>query len=408
VCAAELTPQRPRRGARVGAENVNRAGRGRSASEGAANNGPVIAAILSKAFVHEAYRGKCDALAALPDTDAFAIVPPSWDDRGGWHTPLEVRGRAKHRLIETAIAFNGHYHVHFYPHLGRVLDELQPDVLHVDEEPFNLATVHAMSLAKRRGIPTTFFTLANIRRRLPPPFSLFEQACYRWSPRAIAASADAAAVLESKGYAKPIDVIPQFGIDPDLFRPADGRPERPFTIGYVGRLAREKGVHVLVSALARTKGDWRLLVVGEGREREELRRQVASARVDSRVEFRPPVPSTRVPEVLRGVDALVLPSLTTRTWKEQFGRVLVEAMSCGVPVVGSSSGEIPSVIGDAGIITPEGDAGALAEALTNLVANPAEHARLAERGRRRVVERYTHAAIAAQYRAAYDRLVGSS
>ena len=71
------------------------------------------------------------------------------------------------------------------------------------------------------------------------------------------------------------------------------------------------------------------------------------------------MPSTEVPAVLRALDVLVLPSLTTPSWKEQFGRVLQEAMACAIPVVGSDSGEIPHVIGDAGLVTPEGDAAAL-------------------------------------------------
>jgi glycosyltransferase involved in cell wall biosynthesis len=86
-------------------------------------------------------------------------------------------------------------------------------------------------------------------------------------------------------------------------------------------------------------------------------------------------------------DALVLPSLTTPRWKEQFGRVLPEAMACGVPVIGSTSGNIPAMIGDAGIVVPEGDAGAVAAALRSLEESPERHARLAAAGRRRVVER---------------------
>ena len=85
-------------------------------------------------------------------------------------------------------------------------------------------------------------------------------------------------------------------------------------------------------------------------------------------------------------DALVLPSLSTPRWKEQFGRVLPEAMACGVPVVGSSSGNIPAMIGDAGIIVPEGDSRAIAAALRSLADDPDLYARLRAAGRKRVEE----------------------
>src|SRR5207253_2769181 len=128
-----------------------------------------------------------------------------------------------------------------------------------------------------------------------------------------------------------IAVLPQLGVDPDRYAKRDRDAARsrlgltPPVIGYIGRLVPEKGV-----------------------------------------------------------DALVLPSRTTATWAEQFGHVLIEAMAAGVPVVGSSSGAIPDVVGDAGIIVPEGDAAALRRALETLLADPALRARLSERGQDRV------------------------
>ena len=64
----------------------------------------------------------------------------------------------------------------------------------------------------------------------------------------------------------------------------------------------------------------------------------------------PQIPSDQVAVEMRKLHALVLPSRTTPRWKEQFGRVLIEAMACGVPPVGSDSGEIPHVIDDAGLV----------------------------------------------------------
>lgn len=365
-------------------------------------------ALLSKPLVNGAYQTKCEALAALPGVDLTVIVPPSWREIGAWETALERRYTAGYRLICTPIAFNGHHHVHFYPRLGGLLRAIQPDVFHVDEEPFNVATFHAMWLGRRLGARLAFYTWANIHRRLPPPFSLFERACYAWSGRAFAGNRAAAAILRAKGYRKPIDILPQFGIDPDLFQPAAARPDRPFTIGYLGRLVEAKGVQVLLRAVARLRGDWRLVVAGAGAYQPALAALATELGLGGRVAFRPQMPSSAVPEFYRSLDALAVPSLTTPAWKEQFGRVIIEAMACRVAVVGSDSGEIPHVIGDAGLVTPEGNPAALAAALQRLHDDPAERDRLAEAGRRHALAHYTQAALAKQYYAAYQQLYAAS
>ena len=111
-----------------------------------------------------------------------------------------------------------------------------------------------------------------------------------------------------------------------------------------------------------------------------------------------------MPAFHRGLDALVLPSHTTSTWKEQFGRVLIEAMACATPVVGSDSGEIPHVIGAAGLIYPERDCAALAAQLQLLLDEPRRRAELGGAGRRRVLAYFTMAQIAAQTVAVYRRM----
>src|SRR5436305_9013059 len=97
---------------------------------------------------------------------------------------------------------------------------------------------------------------------------------------------------------------------------------------------------------------------------------------------------------MQKMDVFVLPSLTRPNWKEQFGRVLVEAMACETPVIGSRSGEIPRVIGDAGLLFQEGNVQELAARVRRLLDDPTLYAQLAAQGRQRVLERYTQERIA--------------
>ena len=175
-------------------------------------------------------------------------------------------------------------------------------------------------------------------------------------------------------------------------------------MGFVGRLEPVKGVEVLISAAARLSSPASIVIAGDGPEKGRLLRLAAARGVQGRVSFLGQVAYAEVPGLLKALDVLVLPSVTLLPWhKEQFGRVLVEAMAAGVPVVGSSSGAIPEVIGDAGLVAPEGDAAALAAALDRLLADPALRAALVERARQRVVSQYAWPVLAARTRELYLR-----
>lgn len=363
--------------------------------------------IVSKALVRGAYQRKLEELARLPSVDLTLVTPPSWVD-GGHRTALERRYTAGYRIVVLPIRFEGHFHIYHFRGLGGLMAELRPDVVHADEEPYNLATFQMVRAARQVGARALFYTWQNIHRRLPPPFSLLERYVYSNVGYAIAANRDAADVLRHKGYRGRIAVIPGFGVDPELFSPSEGLvAERPFTIGYLGRLVRQKGLLDLLEAASGLPGEWRLELVGEGPLRAELATRAAHLGIADRLRVRSEVPSTEVPGVLAGFDVLVLPSLSTPSWREQFGRVLIEAMACGVPVVGSDSGEIPHVVGDAGLIFPEGQAQELRTCLARLATDPAERQRLGRLGRERVLAHFTQARIAeATYRVYREVVVG--
>jgi glycosyltransferase involved in cell wall biosynthesis len=349
--------------------------------------------MICKACIVGIYQLKLEAT-AQQGIELCVLVPPSWRDERG-NMQLERVFIDGYEMREIPIWLNGNFHLHVYPTLGQQIRDFRPDIVHIDEEPYNLAAWQALYHANRIGAKTVLFSWQNIRRIYPPPFAWGEKRVLSRIDHLIAGTDSAAQVWRDKGYMGDLSVIPQFGTDADLFHPAEKQPARPFTMGYVGRLVPEKGVDLLLQAAGRLKGDWRLKIVGGGPMRDELARLAQQLKIADRVDFSTQIPSTAMPEQIRRLDALVLPSVTRSNWKEQFGRVLVEAMMSGVPVVGSDSGAIPDVIGDAGLIFPEGDVAALAAHLCALQENPILRAEFATQGRERALTQFTHDKIAA-------------
>jgi glycosyltransferase involved in cell wall biosynthesis len=358
--------------------------------------------MLSKACIVGIYQRKLEEIAKL-GVDLLTLVPPSWQDERG-ETPLERVYTDGYRLEVLPIHRNGDFHLHFYGDLGEHVRGFRPDIVHIDEEPYNLAAWQALFWAQRVQARSLFFTWQNICRRYPPPFSWGERWVLANVQHALAGTQGAADVWRVKGCTAPISVIPQFGTDANLFVPQP-RPARPFTIGYFGRLVEEKGVHLLIEALSQLSGEWCLYILGSGPQREALEAQAVQLGIRERVKFNAWVASTDMPQQYHQLDVLVLPSLTRPNWKEQFGRVLVEAMSSGVPVVGSDSGAIPDVIADSGLIFREGDVSALRDMIERLRTDTALYTRLAKAGRARVLAHFTHEQVAADTVRVYQAMM---
>lgn len=365
--------------------------------------------ILSKALLSVAYRRKTDALAAIPGVKLTVCVPAEWREPRAHVVRYEPSYPSNYRIEVLPMAFNGQHHLHWYPTFARVLQRMRPDIVHVDEESFNFATFMAMRAARQIGARSCFYNYANIERSYPPPFGWFERYAFDHATHALACSHEAADIIRQHGYHGALSIIPQTGVDETHFvpRPHAHIARTPFTLGYVGRLVVEKGLDDLLSALAQLPEHIRLQVVGAGAHADALRHHASQLGITDRVIWQAPVASSEVPAIMQGFDVLVLPSRTTPNWKEQFGRVLIEAMACGVPVIGSSSGEIPHVVGDGGVIFPEGDSHALAAAIRVLSNHADTYATHSNQARQRVLSHYTQQALAHQYYAIYRDMLAA-
>lgn len=353
--------------------------------------------MVSKACLVGAYQTKLEEIARFDDVTLAVIVPPVWQDPAG-DVVLERSHTNGYEMYVDPLRFNGKFHLHYYPQLKQRLKTFRPDILHMDEEPYNLATWLGVRQARAEGVSTLFFSWQNIGRKYPFPFNFFERQVLRTVDFALMGNAEAAQVWRAKGYRGPYRVLPQFGVNPDLFRPPPERDRgRGFVIGCAGRrLVADKGVDILLHAVAQLPGIWRVQIAGSGPEQPALQRLVRELDISDRVQFDGVIPSNQMPSYLQQMDVLVLPSRTMPNWKEQFGRVLIEAMACEVAVIGSDSGEIPNVVGDAGLIFPEGDVEALRVLLQRVMETEGLRDRLGKAGRKRVLQRYTQAQIAAQ------------
>lgn len=271
----------------------------------------------------------------------------------------------------------------------KALRQHRPDIVDLSHEPYSVACAEVLTLCKwvAPHTPVVMQTNQNILHKYPPPFNWLEQRAFRRVSAAYACSETVCEVLRAKGFDKPAPIV-TFGVDTEAFSlPVSGRKwsSGPLTIGFVGRMLPGKGLNVLADALPRLNvGAWRLLVVGEGPERQPFERRLSEAGLRGRVEFTGAISFARIPEYFHKIDVLVIPTETTKRIREQFGRVIVEAMASGVPVIGSTCGAIPEVIGDAGLVFPEGNAAALAGVLNQLLSDAALRERMSLAGLARV------------------------
>lgn len=362
-------------------------------------------------------------LAKLEDLEIALVIPSTFNTDLRGKLKYSVLPNFKGRIFAMHPLFAGKnrllgskgIHLYFYPYWWKPVREFKPDIIHIDEEPWSLSALQFALSGKRSGAKVLFYSKQNLLKRLPFPLSIFERTVFRASNCAVALTEEVRQVLCEKGYKKQVFVLPH-GVKLKDFHPRDTSALRHelglsgLVVGYIGRLTEEKGVIDFVrslSILSRKGVKSQSLIVGGGRCEKKIKRIIDGLGLGGRVKMISAIPHNEVSKYYNCVDMLVVPSRTMKTWKEQFGRVLIEAMACGVPVIGSSSGEIPNIIRETGggLIFHERNIKDLAAKICELLKDNRKRKELGRRGREKVIQLYSYEVVARQFYEVYKKLL---
>jgi len=362
---------------------------------------------VSHSSVLEYHQQKLKIMSEKYGVEIHLITPFYWYE-GGVKTEL-FTGNKKIKYHPAKVFMLKNKMFHFYYDVRKFFKEINPDIVHIEEIPFNLVCWQFIRQAKKMKKKVLFFTWENIRRKLNPLYRYFYKYSIKNSDCAIAGNEEGKEILKELGFNKDIYVMPQYGINMEDFKPKENPlPEnnKKFRIAFVGRVVPEKGIEILLNAVKNIK-NIELIIAGKGNDDYEnkIKKQIIENNLNDRVEFKGFVSRKEMPDFLNKIHIVVLPSITTESWKEQFGRILIEAFAAKVAVIGSSSGEIPNVINGAGLIFKEGDSDDLKNKILMLINDKKLFCENIEKGFKRVKENYTNEILAEKIFNIYKNLL---
>lgn len=352
------------------------------------------AVILSHLYANPANREKLRALAGLGVNLAVA-VPDRWASKNGAARGTSREADSGIKVVPIAVRGNpndpGRLHWNAKALRG-LLNDFRPNVLHIEEEPWSRPAALGLRLARKLGVASVVSTAES----LPRSYSIGERwrrkRSLRLASGVIATNNLALALATKQRPTSPRLAVPQLGVTPPPVTPRVPHPG--LAIGFLGRLVPERGLDLLFRACVGLAGKWTLTVIGTGPSQEELEQLAQRIGISARVSWLGALPRQAVDEIWPRLDCVVLPSRTTERWVMTAGSAALHAMAHGVAVLGTNSGALPELVGDAGRIVPEEDVAALAAVLQELYADRSLCERLGDAGRRRIVEHFSDTAIA--------------
>lgn len=368
--------------------------------------------LINSMFFNSVYRRCADELGKIDDIELTVLTVKGWEMNGKYREADPLRVASPYHFILGNTFWSGKENRGFYiSGLLRAFQIAQPEVIYLMEEPFSLFAIQVLTL---RAIlfpntPVIFFTWTNLSlRQFDYRPSVWYSNVSRWVlPRmhyGLTANSDGIQVLREENFTAPTKIV-GYGVDTNSFRLVSedtkvslrrrlGISDEATIIGFIGRMIWMKGLDLLLDSFARLKSNSDkpliLLLVGSGKEETQILSRANEMGLSSSICHIASVAQTEVPPYLALMDILVLPSRRVGMWAEQFGRVLVEAMAARTLVIGSSSGAIPEVIGDAGFVFKENDVDDLYQVLSHVVNLPdIEKSRMLIIGEERATKQYS-------------------
>jgi glycosyltransferase involved in cell wall biosynthesis len=342
---------------------------------------------------------RIQALAEINGNKVTYLAPHNYYDTGLWYSSNDITSK-KVNIVQGRILFPGKLIWHFYVSgFLKVFYKKKYDIIEIFEEPYSICAFQITLLKiifsnnskilinSAQNIPINiksipFLVLSKIfktshsyaersaRDRLPFILNYINKLTLFLSSGLIVRSNCSKEYYVQRGYTKPIKLIGNGvqlspSINNQIIISLNAKfKKQTFKIGFVGKVLKKKGIFDLVQACKKLSFDYVLIIVGNGPDLNGVLKSCIHENINY-VHF-DYVPNQDIFSYLSFFDVLVLPSITTNSWVEMFGRVLIEAMSVGTPVIGSDSGGIPQTISKCGLVYEESNIRELANCISTL------------------------------------------
>lgn len=287
--------------------------------------------------------------------EVLAIAPRYWRE------PLfEVVAEEEKSFRTVPVFFPGrNYGFLYHPSAFALFYRFAPQLLYIEEEPASLAALQFALFARRLGIPYVFVTWENLPVRKRKLSAAAQNFVLSHAAGAICGSEEVAGLLREKGCAAPVLIAPHCAV-PEEFFSRDGHAPVEKRLLYCGPLSVEKGVGVLLDAMRMLPADVHLALYGEGPLRQKI---VERHKTDPRISWHPPVAPDQVRSLMREASVVVLAPVDVPWQREQFGRIVAEAMASNRPAVVSDTSALARLVNEPSLIARQGDPWSLAAAI---------------------------------------------
>lgn len=352
-----------------------------------------------------------DEVAKTTEMDVELIVPASWKEGDILYRPQKKKTPSGVGIVPLYAPLSKYrkQNLYFFVNIFYILKRLlfsRPEIIYVIN-PINSVLVLQLSIIGRIfGIPVVAWS-----SRLEPRnffqtfgwvkgvvFTLLRSVNGRLVKGVHATSEKAKEALRGEGFKGEIYVAPTHGIPEHYFKDSDRdySPGGVIRVGYAGELKEFKGVQNVIAAIGGSENSrsFKLFIAGSGPYRSVLEKDSFEAGIE--VEFLGFLPQDKMQEFYNKIDVFILPSLGDGPIIEKFGRVLIEAASCGCAVIGTRVGGIPLAVGESGLLYKYDDIDELRRILDSLIirGNLLRHA---ENSQQFAVNHYSMSSVAGQF-----------